>query len=752
MFKKCNGWNRRKDVLNVHLICHTHDDAGWIKTIDQYYYGCKLLIDWTEFKIISNSEKKAIAGVQYILNTVMDELERDESKRFAWCETSFLWRWLVDYKQRKRMQNLFKKNFKKYFGECGIPHVAWQIDPFGHSREMANLLALMDFESLFFSRLHFLEKEIRVQNSSLEFVWNSSDDLKTNILTGAFYADSYGPPPGFCFDHECLDEPIIDDASSEEYNAVKRVKEFIAYVKKQASHQRTNHVMLLMGGDFQYTAANQWYTNLDKLISFIRKDKTFSAKINIFYSTPSCYLTALKEAQPRLPAKMDDFFPYASANHSYWTGFFTSRPALKGFIRQSSALLQLIKQLQSSTMQITNNSILGNAVALTQHHDSVTGTARENVTKDYELRLSRDCFADSFYSTSAIVWSSDGKPLDVQYIELMFNTIGQLISLTNRKTGKTIPFEQEFFVYKGMGFSNYVNQSSGAYVFRPNGTQAEQISNVTTVQYIEICSLINETRQIITPWISQVIRLYRDKNLVEFEWTIGPIPKELNGVFYTDSNGRQMMKRTRNYYPSFPYTNTEPVAGNYYPVTSRIYIRDSQNQLTVLTDRSHGGTSLVDGQIELMLHRRLFYDDNFGVDEALDELGDTGQGLVVRGRHWIIMESPEDSAKIYRPFALELYNSPLITFAERKMAPQDYGRAFVTEYSALNRSLSLAINVLTMEMIAPTRIIIRLEHIFQGGEDKNLAQPIEVDLKGLFTPFDIVSIEELNLASMKKKF
>lgn len=79
------------------------------------------------------------------------------------------------------------------------------------------------------------------------------------------------------------------------------------------------------------------------------------------------------------------------------------------------------------------------------------------------------------------------------------------------------------------------------------------------------------------------------------------------------------------------------------------------------------------------LHRRLFYDDNFGVGEALDELGDTGQGLVVRGRHWIIMESPEDSARLHRPLAFELYNSPLITFAERKMAPSDYIRAFITE-------------------------------------------------------------------------
>lgn len=65
-------------------------------------------------------------------------------------------------------------------------------------------------------------------------------------------------------------------------------------------------------------------------------------------------------------------------------------------------------------------------------------------------------------------------------------------------------------------------------------------------------------------------------------------PLDTKGYFYTDSNGREILKRRRNYRPTWKLNQTEPVAGNYYPVNTRIYITDGKKQLTVLTDRSQG--------------------------------------------------------------------------------------------------------------------------------------------------------------------
>lgn len=66
-----------------------------------------------------------------------------------------------------------------------------------------------------------------------------------------------------------------------------------------------------------------------------------------------------------------------------------------------------------------------------------------------------------------------------------------------------------------------------------------------------------------------------------------------------------MIQRVRNYRETYNYTDDEPAAGNYYPITSRIVIKDTEKniQLAVLNDRAQGGSSLEDGVIELMVRK-----------------------------------------------------------------------------------------------------------------------------------------------------
>jgi lysosomal alpha-mannosidase len=56
-------------------------------------------------------------------------------------------------------------------------------------------------------------------------------------------------------------------------------------------------------------------------------------------------------------------------------------------------------------------------------------------------------------------------------------------------------------------------------------------------------------------------------------------------------------------------SSEDKVSKNYYPITTAIAIRDNFTQMTVMNDRTQGGSSLQNGTIELMQNRRILADD-----------------------------------------------------------------------------------------------------------------------------------------------
>ena len=281
-----------QEKLQVHLVPHTHDDVGWLKTVDQYYYGHKNYIQQ--------------ACVRSILDSVISQLRENPSRRFIYVEIAFFETWWNEQSdamraevkklvQEKRLefinagwcmndeaathynaiidQMTYGLNLvEETFGSDARPRIAWHIDPFGHSSEQASIFAQMSFDGLFFGRIDYADKNLRLKQQTMEMVWRGSRNLgqDSDIFTGVLY-NVYNPPKGFCYDQFCHDSPIRDDPNNNDNNVKDTVERFVQTACEQASHYKTNHIILTMGSDFMYENANLWYTNLDKLIKYVNQ-------------------------------------------------------------------------------------------------------------------------------------------------------------------------------------------------------------------------------------------------------------------------------------------------------------------------------------------------------------------------------------------------------------------------------------------------------------------------------------------------
>lgn len=404
--------------LTVHLVPHTHDDLGWLKTVDEYFTGA------------NNSIQEA--AVRNILNAVTGALLLNPDRKFTYVEQGFFQRWWRELSagQRTQVKRLVSSG-QLHFANGGwcmhdeaathyvdmvdqttlghrflleefgvVPTVGWQIDPFGHSATQAALLsAEAGFDSLFFGRIDYQDLKIRKFEKAAEFIWRSSPSLGDDAqvfasLTGE-YGGNYGAPSDFDY-HDKDTEPVESNKGLSTYNAPSRVEAFVKDALVQALETRGDNIMWTMGSDFRYEEAEHWMTNMDHLIEAVNADGRIAAR----YSTPNEYVAAKRaETNVTWPLKTapqgDDFFPYADGAHKFWTGYFTSRPALKGYIRQMSALHNAVRQVQalagttdfSAVGAVPQLAKLEEAMGVAQHHDAASGTAKQHVTFDYEKQI-----------------------------------------------------------------------------------------------------------------------------------------------------------------------------------------------------------------------------------------------------------------------------------------------------------------------------------------------------------------------------
>ncbi|XP_034096593.1 alpha-mannosidase 2-like isoform X3 [Gymnodraco acuticeps] len=305
------------------------------------------------------------------------------------------------------------------------PSSGWAIDPFGHSPSMAYLLKGAGLSNMVIQRVHYAVKKEFARQKTLEFKWRQSwdssplGDITCHMMP--FYSydvpHTCGPDPAVCcqFDFHRLPggrvfcpwrvppQPIT------EQNVHERALLLLDQYRRKSRLFRSPVLFVPLGDDFRFVESSEWdaqFRNYQKLFDFFQTHPELH--VSARFGTLSDYFQALQKVLPvsSLPTVRGDFFTYADRDDHYWSGYFTSRPFYKRLDRTLEATLRATEILYSLTLAAMRSHGDGRlatgfpaqdhfllltagrrGLALFQHHDAVTGTARDPVVMDYGNRL-----------------------------------------------------------------------------------------------------------------------------------------------------------------------------------------------------------------------------------------------------------------------------------------------------------------------------------------------------------------------------
>ncbi|KAG8598208.1 hypothetical protein GDO81_002527 [Engystomops pustulosus] len=426
------------EILQVFLVPHSHNDPGWLKTFDDYFRDqTQHILNNMVVKLQEDKQRKFIwSEISYFSKwwDGIDSQKRDAVKKLidqqqleivtgGWVmadEASPHYFSLID--QLIEGHQWLEKNL-------GVkPKAGWAVDPFGHSPTMAYILKRSGLSNMLIQRIHYSIKKHFASKKTLEFFWRQNWDLgsSTDILCHMMPFYSYdvphtcGPDPKICcqFDFKRLPggriscpwrvppEPI------HEGNVEHRAWMLLDQYRKKSKLYRTKVLLVPLGDDFRYSDSSEWdqqYQNYQKLFDYMNSHPELHVKAQ--FGTLSNFFEALRKttnidesnSPSFFPVLSGDFFTYADRDDHYWSGYFTSRPFYKRLERvleshlRSAEILYSLAQVhvqRSSKLQAfpsgEHYKLLTEArrnFGLFQHHDAITGTAKDWVVVDYGTRL-----------------------------------------------------------------------------------------------------------------------------------------------------------------------------------------------------------------------------------------------------------------------------------------------------------------------------------------------------------------------------
>eukprot|EP01080_Neovahlkampfia_damariscottae_P009042 gene9042-1139_t len=596
-----------QNLLNVYVVPHTHNDVGWLETLRQYYDNCR------------NHKEK---GFEFVLG--------------AWCmndEATPTYSAIIDQVTLGHQWLLEKFNV--------TPKYSWQLDPFGYSSVTPSLWSQIGFKNHAIVRVDFELKKMLRKAKQLQFLWQGSKSLvkKTEIFTSIFY-NHYNPvnrfkwEPSYPMHLGSGNVPITD-------KTVKaRAEIFSRAMKEWASGYKTNHILYPFGNDFTFMIGTHNFGNMTRLMTHINENSEVYG-LNIKYSVLSEYFEIYRQMLIGTLEKLMISIHKLTEK----TGYFSSYPELKDITRQANNWEEHLPLRESN--------------AILQHHDGVTGTAKDFVRKDYFDRMHSGidkAIKSMEKSLNDIIKSENEKDVKIKHtyktIDLssdqnliIYNSLSwtrtEILKIYSKYPVSNIkgPNDEDVLfdiIYYVPHDGDDGRQKSGVYIFRPKKDKPIRIDTHPKTVVFEGNHVI-VVSQTFSNYIEQNYTLIKRNNELNVDVRPSILPRNheitfklstniQNKEMYTDDNGLEVKKR-----------------------------KNEQKQFTIISNRTLGVGYLKEGEFEIMFHRRTDYDDGRGVAEELNDYSTSNLGMK------IIFDRKEVSQALRHRLSYEL-NFPLETF------------------------------------------------------------------------------------------